>query len=145
MGSLQRSSMLMTLVKRRAAASACALQLMAAAAVAMPIEVQNPTGLPVYPNVGVAYMENRLKTDVFGRWCIHVSAQSSDSLETVENWYRGAMLTASETDLRHDGTYGNYVQLDGIKLSKDLDYVAVYTVSKGATTSIDITRCSPIR
>jgi hypothetical protein len=137
--------MLTSRVKRSAAASVCALQVLAAAAFATPVELPNPTGLPVYPNVGSAYMENRLKTDAFGRWCMHLSAKSSDALETVENWYRGSLLRASETDLRHDETYGNYVQLDGIKLSMDLDYVAVYTVSKGAATSIDITRCSPIR
>ena len=137
--------MLTTPLKRKATVAACALQVMAVTAFAAPVVLQNPTGLPVYPNAGAVYLENRLKTDAFGRWCMHMSADTSDTLVSVENWYRGSLLSASETDLRHDQTYRNYAQLDGIKLSLDLDYVAVYTVSRGARTSIDIIRCSPIR
>ncbi|MGO9993583.1 MAG: hypothetical protein ACLPTF_13870 [Steroidobacteraceae bacterium] len=133
------------LVKRGLAAVVCALPLMTCASLAMPVEVNNPTGLPVYPNVDIAWLENRMRTDDLGHWCIHLSARSSASLEAVENWYRNALSTASETDLRHDGDYGIYGDLDGIKLSKGLDFVAVYKASKRATTSIDITRCSPIR
>lgn len=125
------------------AAAACALPLMTYAARAVPVEVNNPTGLPVYPNVDAAWLENRLRTDALGRWCMHLSARSSDSLEAVENWYRTALRAASETDLFHDGDYRMYGDLDGIKLSKGLDFVAVYKAAKGAPTSIDITRCSP--
>ena len=117
------------------------LALMTRASSAMPVGAQNPTGLPVYPNVDYARLEDRLRTDDLGRWCIHLSARSLDSLATVENWYRQALSTASETDLRNDGDYVNYVELDGIKLTMNLAFVAVYKASKGAATSIDIVRC----
>ena len=115
---------------------------MARASLAMPVNVHNPTGLPVYPNIDYARLEDRLRTDDLGRWCIHLSARSLDSLATVENWYRHALLTASETDLSKDGDYqSSYVELDGIKLTMNLAFVAVYKASRGAATSIDIVRC----
>jgi hypothetical protein len=108
--------------------------------------VHNPTGLPVYPNIDNARLEDRLRTDDLGRWCIHLYVRSSDSLATVENWYRHALSTASETDLRNDGDYErSYVGLDGIKLTMDLAFVAVYKASNGAATSIDIVRCGSVR
>ena len=122
------------------------LSLMTRASLAGPVVVQNPTRLPVYPNADNARIEDRLRTDDLGRWCIRLSARSLDSLETVENWYRLALSTASETDLRNDGDYGrSYVELDGIKLTMNLAFVAVYKASKGAVTSIDIVRCGPVR
>jgi hypothetical protein len=128
------------------AAVVYALSLMTRASLAMPAEVHNPTGLPVYPNIDNARLDDRLRTDDLGRWCIHLSARSLDSLGTVENWYRHALSTASETDLRNDGDYASsYVQLDGIKLTMNLAFVAVYKASKGAATSIDIVRCGAIR
>jgi hypothetical protein len=120
--------------------------LLTRASLAVPAVVHNPTGLPVYPNIDNARLEDRLRTDDLGRWCIHLSARSLDSLATVENWYRNALSTASETDLRNDGDYErSYVELDGIKLTMDLAFVAVYKASKGAATSIDIVRCGPVR
>ena len=122
-----------------------ALSLITRASLAAPADVHNPTGLPVYPNVDSARVEDRLRTDDLGRWCIRLLARSPDSLARVENWYRNALSTASETDLRNDGDYGsNYVELDGIKLTMNLAFVAVYKASKGAATSIDIVRCGPI-
>jgi hypothetical protein len=131
---------------RGLAAVIYALCLMTRASLAMPADVRNPTGLPVYPNIDNARLDDRLRTDDFGRWCIHLSARSLDSLATVENWYRHALSTASETDLRNDGDYeSSYVELDGIKLTMNLAFVAVYKASKGAATSIDIVRCGAIR
>ena len=128
------------------AAVAYALFSMSHASLAMPADVRNPTGLPVYPNIDNARLDDRLRTDDLGRWCIRLSARSLDSLATVEDWYRHALSTASETDLRNDGDYErSYVQLDGIKLTMDLAFVAVYKASKGAATSIDIVRCGPVR
>jgi len=121
------------------------LSMMTDASFAGPVLVQNPTGLPVYPNVDNARLEDRLRTDDLGRWCVRLSARSQDSLEIVENWYRLTLSTASETDLRNDRDYGSYVELDGIKLTMDLTFVAVYKGSKGAVTSIDIVRCGPVR
>jgi len=39
----------------------------------------------------------------------------------------------------------SYVELDGIKLTMNLAFVAVYKASKGAATSIDIVRCGAFR
>ncbi len=129
-----------------AAAGLYALSLMTRASTALPADLYNPTGLPVYPNVDHERLEDRMRTDDLGRWCIHLSARSGDSLATVENWYRHALSTSSETDLRNDGNYGNgYVELEGIKLTMNLAFVAVYQASKGAATSIDIVRCGAVR
>jgi hypothetical protein len=128
------------------ASAVCGLSLMSSTLLAVPANLRNPTGLPVYPNIDNARLDDRLRTDDLGRWCIHLSARSFDSLATVENWYRHALSIASETDLRNDGDYErSYVQLDGIKLTMDLAFVAVYKASKGAATSIDIVRCGPVR
>ncbi len=124
----------------------CALSLMTHASLAVPAVVRNPTGLPVYPNIDSARLDDRMRTDDLGRWCMHLSARSLDSLGTVENWYRHALSMASETDLRNDGDYErSYVELDGIKLTLDLAFVAVYKASRGAATSIDIVRCGAVR
>lgn len=135
----------LTQLRARVPAVVCALFLVACS-VSMAAEVHNPTGLPVYPNIDSARLADRWRTDDFGRWCIHLSARSLDSLETVENWYRQALSTASETDLRNDGDYErSYVALDGIKLTMNLAFVAVFKVSTGAATSIDIVRCGSPR
>jgi hypothetical protein len=131
---------------RRAAALIYALSLTTRASSAGPAVVHNPTGLPVYPNIDSARLDDRLRTDDLGRWCVHLSARSLDSLSLVENWYRHALAAASETDLRNDGDYDrSYVQLDGIKLTMNLAFVAVYKGSTGATTSIDMVRCGSLR
>jgi hypothetical protein len=127
------------------AAVVYASSLMTRGSLAMPADVHNPTGLPVYPNVDNARLEDRLRTDDLGRWCIHLSARSLDSLEAIENWYRQALSTASETNLRNDRDYESYVELDGIKLTMNLAFVAVYKASKGAATTIDIVSCGPVR
>jgi hypothetical protein len=128
------------------AAVVYALSLITRASLAMPAVVDNPTGLPVYPNVDNARLDARLRTDDLGRWCTRLSARSLDSLATVEDWYRQALSSASETDLRNDRDYeSSYLQLDGIKLTMNLAFVAVYKASKGAATSIDIVRCGPVR
>ena len=112
----------------------------------MAAKVNNPTGLPIYPNVVYTRLDDRLRTDDLGRWCIRLSARSFDSLASVENWYRRALSTASETDLRNDGDYeSRYVALDGIKLTMNLAFVAMYQASKGAATSIDNVRCGPLQ
>jgi hypothetical protein len=136
----------LTHLRSGVAAAVCALPLMTPASLAAPVVVHNPTGLPIYPNIDNARLDDRLRTDDFGRWCIHLSARSLDSLGIVEDWYRHSLSTASETNLRNDGDYErSYVQLDGIKLTIDLAFVAVYKASRGAATSIDIVRCGPMR
>ena len=134
-----------SLVRGAAAILACAVQLAASTAISAPTVVRNLTGLPIYPNLTRAWMEDRLRTDYFGHWCMHLSATTSDSLSAVEGWYRRALRTASETDLRRDGAYGDDAGLDGIKLSMNIDSIAVYKTFQGPTTSIDLTRCRPGR
>jgi hypothetical protein len=128
-----------------AAAAVYALSLMTHASLATSADLLNPTGLPVYPNIERARLDDRLRTDDLGRWCMRLSARSLDSLATVENWYRNALSTASETDLRNDGDYQGGLELDGIKLTMNLAFVAVYKASKGTATSIDIVRCGALR
>lgn len=128
---------------RWSATAICTLSLMSRASLAA--DVNNPTGLPIYPHVDHAQLEDRLRTDYLGRWCMHFSARSFDSLATVENWYRRTLSSASETDLGHDRDYQrSYAALDGIKLTMNLGFVAIYRASSGALTSVDIVRCGPI-
>jgi hypothetical protein len=103
--------------------------------------VANLTGLPAYPNLTSAAMERVLKTETFGRWCARFTAETSDSLSTVESWYRKALIRASETDLTRDDRYNIYPKLAGIKLALGIDYVAVYRASNQETT-IELHRCS---
>jgi hypothetical protein len=135
----------MSIVQRRVRACLVAVScaLPAAAAPALP-DVANPTGLPMYPNLASARLEDRLKTDWVGHWCMHLAATTTDSLDAVETWYRRRMRAASETDVRHDGNYGDSQSLDGIKLSVSIDSVAVYRTARGAPTSIDLIRCTPV-
>lgn len=103
--------------------------------------VINLTGLPAYPNLNSAAMDRVLKTETFGRWCARFTAETSDSLSSVESWYRKALLRASESDLVKDNQYKVYPNLAGIKLALGIDYVAVYRASNQETT-IELHRCS---
>ena len=123
---------------------AIALMLALLSSVSAAATVENLTGLPVYPYLNRATMDGVVRTDTLGRWCRHFSAETSTPLETVEAWYRGAMVGASETDLTHDATYRNYTALAGIKLGLGVDYVNVYKVTDRAPTSIELFRCSPV-
>jgi len=118
---------------------------MACVPAAWPADMQNPTGLPLYPNLTAAVLDNVFRTDLLGHWCMHLSARSSDSLDSVENWYRRALAKDSETDLNHDPAYGSTPNLDGIKLSSNIDTVAIYRVAGSQATFIDLARCSAVR
>jgi len=107
--------------------------------------VYNLTGLPVYPNLRSAKMDNVVKTDAVGHWCARFSAETFDRLEVVEDWYRKALVSASETDLNHDERYRNLVNLVGIKLAVGIDSVTVYRSANHSTTSIELFRCSSPR
>ena len=89
-------------------------------------------------------MDRIPKTDILGHWCYHLTADTYDSLDAVQEWYRKALINASETDLTHDPSYRAYTELSGIKLSRDLDYVDVYRTAPQATTSIQLVKCSPV-
>jgi hypothetical protein len=114
-----------------------------AAAPAGSQEVHNLTGLPAYPNLSSAKMDEVWKTDTLGRWCERFAGTSSDRLEVVEAWYRKVLLGASETDLKSDPKYAGPVNLSGIKLALGVDSVTVFRMADQSPTSIELNRCSP--
>jgi hypothetical protein len=90
-------------------------------------------------------MDGTFKTDTLGHWCMRFWADTSDSLATVEAWYRKALIGSSEIDLTHDAIYKKYTSVIGVKIVLGIDYVVVYKTSTQAPTSIDLYRCSPIK
>jgi hypothetical protein len=104
----------------------------------------NRTGLPAYPNLTDPVMDPVARTDTLGRWCTRFSANTPDSLDSVESWYRNILARASETDLTHDRNYANFTALAGVKLALGIDYVAIYKTDPQAPTRIDLYRCSPV-
>jgi hypothetical protein len=105
-------------------------------------EVYNLTGLPAYPNLNTAKMDEVSKTDKLGRWCSRFAASTFDPLDAVETWYRKALWGASETDLNNDENYASAAKLAGIKLALGIDYVTVYRRADQPFTSIELFRCS---
>lgn len=100
----------------------------------------NLTGLPTYPHLTRAAMDETLHTEALGRWCERFTASTGDSLEAVENWYRRTLVRASETDLTRDSRFAAYATLTGIKLSVGRDYVALYRLPDQPTI-IELHRC----
>lgn len=111
---------------------------------ALSANTDNLTGLPAYPNLNSAIMDSTFKTDTLGHWCMRFWADTSDSLATVEAWYRKALVGSSEIDLTRDKIYKKYASVVGVKIVLGIDYVVVYKTSTQAPTSIDLYRCSPI-
>src|ERR1700728_463500 len=105
-------------------------------------EVYNLTGLPVYPYLTTADMDDVARTDTMGHWCTRFTAEASAPLEVVEDWYRKALVNASETNLRNDQRYRDYSNLTGIKLAVGVDYVTVFRTGNQPTTSIELFKCS---
>ena len=105
-------------------------------------EIQNLTGMPLYPNLEKAAMDPWFRTDTLGHWCSHLSAETADPVAKVEAWYRKTWLGSSTTDLTHDRDYNRSTALTGVKLAWGIDSVAVYKVSAAAPTSILLSRCS---
>jgi hypothetical protein len=118
------------------------LSLLSAAPNALAREVYNLTGLPVYPYLTTADMDEVARTDTLGHWCTRFTAEASAPLEVVENWYRKALVNASETNLRNDQRYRDYLNLTGIKLAVGVDYVTVFRTGNQPTTSIELFKCS---
>jgi hypothetical protein len=121
------------------------LPLAGAASPAAGEEVHNLTGLPAYPNLSAAQMDEFWKTDTLGRWCARFAGTSSDTLEVVQAWYRKALVGASETDLKNDPNYAGALNLSGIKLALGVDSVTVFKMAGQSPTSIVLNRCSPPR
>ena len=127
----------------RLIATLLACSLLSAASIGLAEGVYNLTGLPVYPNLSRAKMDQFTRTDAVGHWCARFSAETFDRLEVVEDWYRKVLVGASETDLNHDERYRNFVNLTGIKLALGIDSVTVFKTANQSTTSIELFRCSP--
>jgi hypothetical protein len=113
------------------------------AAVAAASLAVNTTGLPTYPHVKSAIMDN-VPRSTLGRQCTHYAADSPDPLETVEAWYRMAFPGAVETDVNEQSLYGSYFKLTGIRLSRDNDFLTVYRMPGGTSTSIELFKCSAL-
>ena len=116
-----------------------------AAAAAAAQEAYNLTGLPLYPNLTSVQMDNVTRTDAMGHLCMRFAAESFDSLDIVEDWYRKALPTASETDLNHDERYNAYFKLSGIKLGFGIDSVTVFRAGNQSHTTIELFKCSQAR
>ena len=123
----------------------CMLQLLSFTPRADSADTRNLTGLPAYPNLTAAVMDEVFRTDKLGRWCMRFWADTSDSLAAVEAWYRKKLLGSSEIDLSRDKTYSSFSGLTGVKIVLGIDYVVVYKTNSQAPTSIDLYRCSPTR
>ena len=116
--------------------------LMGAASNGSAAGIYNATGLPAYPNLIRAKMDDVARTDALGHWCIRFAADTFDRLDLVEAWYRKALVGASETDLNHDERYRGYAGLSGIKLALGIDSVTIFRTANQPTTSIELFRCS---
>jgi hypothetical protein len=103
--------------------------------------ISNLTGLPTYPNVDKAAMDDVLRTEALGRWCARFIASTTDSLGAVEDWYRKTLMRASETDLERDERFQGYPIFSGIKLALGRDYVALYRLPNQPTI-IELHRCT---
>ena len=111
------------------------------AAVAAASLAFNTTGLPTYPHLKSSIMD-AVPRNTLGRSCTHYAADSADALETVEAWYRQAYPGAVERDVNEQSIYGSYFKLTGIRLSRDNDFLTVYRMPGGTSTSIELFRCS---
>jgi hypothetical protein len=131
--------------RRALAAWILAAQLLLLAPQAHSAETRNLTGLPAYPNLNAAVMDEVFRTDKLGHWCMRFWADTSDSLAAVEAWYRKKLIGSSEIDLTRDKTYKSFTGLAGVKIVLGIDYVVVYKTNSQAPTSIDLYRCSPIQ
>jgi hypothetical protein len=100
----------------------------------------NSTGLPTYPHVRRAIMDPVARSTL-GRQCTHYAAESGDSLEKVESWYRKALPGAVESDVNENSIYGSYFKLTGIRLTQGNDFLTVYRIPNAVSTSIELFKC----
>ncbi len=89
----------------------------------------NETGLPLYPkaNTGTQYPAS---PDAHPAYLIY-TAQSTDSLDVVEDWYRHALPQAKETKDDNQLTHG-------IVLTNGKDKVLVYQLGKSKGSVIEL-------
>jgi hypothetical protein len=104
----------------------------------------NLTGLPTYPHLNTAAMDDMWRTESLGRWCARFTGTTADSLDAVEGWYRRTLARASETDLARDERFKDYPSLSGIKLVLGVDYVVLYRMPD-RPTMIELHLCGAHR
>jgi hypothetical protein len=121
-------------------AAAAAVAYFSVLPTASPAVTHNLTGLPTYPHLDKAAMDDVWQTESLGRWCAKFTGATSDSLDAVEDWYRRTLYRASETDLVRDERFKGYPTLTGIKLVLGVDYVALYRIPNQPTI-IELHRC----
>jgi hypothetical protein len=121
------------------AALATGLSLLPTASPAADIE-QNTTGLPTYPHLRRGLMDS-VPRNTLGRQCTHYAAESGDPLEMVEAWYRKALPGAVESNVNDNSIYGSYFKLTGIRLTRGNDFLTVYRIPSGMSTSIELFKC----
>jgi hypothetical protein len=49
-----------------------------------------------------------------------------------------------ESDVNQNSLYGDFLKLNGIRLTRGADFVTVYRTSNGRLTSIEIFRCAAL-
>jgi hypothetical protein len=114
---------------------------LAGPAIAAAAPLSNLTGLPTYPNLNRAAMDQVLRTEALGRWCARFTATTWDPLDAVETWYRKTLKRASETELARDERFNTFPTLSGVKLALGRDYVALYRLPNQPTV-IELHRCT---
>ena len=108
---------------------------LAIAGLALPVALvaqqnqRNETGLPLYPGVTTGSQYPPMQTKD-GRYAIY-TAQSRDSREVVEAWYRRALPQAKETKDENQLTHG-------IVLKNGNDKVLVYQLLQTPGTVIEL-------
>lgn len=102
---------------------------------------RNTTGLPTYPHISRAIMDP-VPRDTLGNKCIHYTADTPDPLDSVEAWYRSALPGAVENDVNQNSLYGDFLKLNGIRLTRGADFVTVYRTSNSRLTSIELFKCA---
>ncbi|MGD0502628.1 MAG: hypothetical protein ABSD02_07785 [Steroidobacteraceae bacterium] len=111
---------------------------------AFPAVTYNLTGLPAYPHLDKAAMDDTWRTESLGRWCAKFTGVTSDSLDAVEDWYRRTLYRASEIDLSRDERFKSFPTLSGIKVVLGVDYVALYRMPNQPTV-IELHLCGGSR
>jgi hypothetical protein len=90
---------------------------------------RNDTGLPLYPKATTG-SQYPVRDGAHPAYLIY-TAQSSDSLEAVEDWYRNALPQAKETKDDNQLTHG-------IVLTNGKDKVLLYHLANGKAAVIEL-------
>ena len=70
------------------------------------------------------------------------ASNGSWNVSSNEAWYRKAFPGAVESDVNEQSLYGSYFKLTGIRLARDTDFLTVYRMPGGTSTSIELFKCS---